>query len=85
MSVTIEDLYEIANNELMKEFGINSLGEAQEANWYLNQDRVNEIFDADINGETVRSVMDTMIDELISMKLLYTKKAKYGIIEVCKR
>lgn len=84
MTITIEDIYTVANNELMKEFQLNRCGEHQEADWSLDRDWVTRVFDAKIDDETVDTVLETMIDELIGMGLLYTKKAAHGIVEVHK-
>ena len=82
--VTIEDIYEMAHNELANEFGLNGIGENAEP-IELDFEWRNVVYNAKIDDETVDTVIEAYIDNLIDMGLLYTKKAKHGIIEVHKR
>ena len=81
--ITQEDLMTVAEADLVSEFGLNRFGEP--ANWRqydLDSEYQDVVRSARINDETVDQHFDCMIDDLLDMKLLKTRKDKHGIIVV---
>ena len=82
-NITIETLYEIAQNDIINEFGINRFGE-ESKRWSeeYDYDFLAKVYNTDIDGENVRCIMDTMIDDMIADGYLKTRMAPGQVIEV---
>lgn len=85
MKITIELLYEIAHNEIRNEFGIDRFGQEVDR-WADDVDCDTELynaaFDVEIDGESIATIIEVIIDDMIGGGLLKTRKSQGGIIEV---